>query len=177
MNLFACHPSSRGLAAGFLALSVLMASLTGCNSLSGSKLVTPDRVRAVASLAAYYGAKRAVADGYRDDVARGVVGLQTILSADEPDIGAIVIALSAAQLNLPSGVEGEFLIGTAAIIFQDLWAESGQVVLRDQYVKAFLEGVIRGASLALKPRPEDTRALGGLDPIAVQLEAEARKTR
>lgn len=132
----------------FLSVALVGLALTGCKTFTPGQLVTPARVKAVASVAAYYGAKAAIAKGHQAQVTSALAALETLSAAPEPDLAAILAAIQAGGITFGATAEGEFILGAGAILFSDFWQATGQTALSKPLVQAFLDGVIRGATLA-----------------------------
>jgi hypothetical protein len=132
-------------------LTAAAAALTGCVSRPKVPILTPERVRAVSAVAAYYGARAAIAAGERDAIERLVAGLQTLIEQERADAPTVIAALEAAGIALVAGEEGQFLLNSGLILFADFWAASGQVVLDQPLVRSFAAGIVQGATLALRP--------------------------
>lgn len=164
---------------GSLLIAVLMLMFApGCAIFgSGKPVVTPARVKTVATLGAYFGTKAAIAKGQQAEVERALAGLSALRAAERPDIPAIFAALDAAQLTWLSSDEGRFTATAVAVFFQDIWTPTGQVALTEPLVVAFVDGLISGAEQALQ-QTKAARALApGEDPVAIRLAAEAKATR
>lgn len=157
----------------FLCAALVGLGLTGCKSFNAGELLTPARVKAVASVASYYGAKAAIAKGHQAQVVSALAALKTLSGSPESDITAVLAAIEAGGITFGATAEGEFILGAGAILFSDFWQPTGQTALSQPLVKAFLEGVIRGATLASEAPATRTAA----DATGEILKAAAKATR
>lgn len=138
----------------FLCAALVGLGLTGCKSFNAGELLTPARVKAVASVASYYGAKAAIAKGHQAQVVSALAALKTLNAAQEPDLTAVLAAIEAGGITFGATAEGEFIFSAGAIVFSDFWQQTGRTALNEPLVKAFIDGVIRGATLASDHQPE-----------------------